>query len=83
MFTENTATDYKGFDFLKLDNLMTDQQRATRQRVQEYVQKVVLPNINQYWDKAEFPREMAMSLKNLGIVGGLIRGHGSAGLDPI
>lgn len=83
MFTEKTITDYQGFDFFKLDTFMSDQQKAVRQRVQEYVQNSVLPNINSYWDKAEFPREIAMGLKDLGIIGGLIRGFGSAGLDPL
>ncbi|MCC6896582.1 MAG: acyl-CoA dehydrogenase family protein [Anaerolineae bacterium] len=76
-------TDYRGFDFFKLDTFMTDQQKAVRQRVQDYVQQTVLPNINSYWDKAEFPREIAMGLKDLNIIGGLIRGYGSAGLDPL
>lgn len=83
MVTENTTFTYQGFDFFKLDTFITDQQRALRQRVQDFVQHRVLPNINPYWDKAEFPRDIAMGLKDLGIIGGLIRGYGSAGLDPL
>jgi glutaryl-CoA dehydrogenase len=51
--------------------------------VREFVQREVLPNINPYWERAEFPRDIAMKLKDLPIVGGVIRGWGSAGLDPL
>lgn len=81
MFTEKTT--YSGLDFFKLDNFLTDKQRDLRNRVQEYVQTTVLPNINPYWENAEFPRDIAMGLRDLGIIGGMIRGYGSAGLDPL
>ncbi|MBZ0281829.1 MAG: acyl-CoA dehydrogenase family protein [Anaerolineae bacterium] len=81
MFDEKTA--YSGLDFFKLDNFLTDKQRDLRNRVQEYVQTTVLPNINPYWENAEFPRDIAMGLRDLGIIGGMIRGYGSAGLDPM
>lgn len=81
MFTKKTA--YTGLDFFKLDNFLTDKQRDLRNRVQEYVQTTVLPNINPYWENAEFPRDIAMGLRDLGIIGGMTRGYGSAGLDPL
>lgn len=81
MLTEKTT--YSGLDFFKLDNFLTDKQRELRNRVQEYVQTTVLPNINPYWENAEFPRDIAMGLRDLGIIGGMIRGYGSAGLDPL
>jgi glutaryl-CoA dehydrogenase len=72
-----------GFDFFKLDNFLNDDQRAIRDKVREYVQTRIMPNINPFWDRAEFPRELAMGLRDLDIIGGVIRGHGSAGLDPL
>lgn len=74
---------YEGFDFFKLDNFMTDEQRDLRDRVRTYVEEVVKPNITPYWDRAEFPREVVMPMRDLGIMGGMIRGWGSAGLDPL
>ncbi len=72
-----------GFDFYKMENFISDTQRAVRDRVRGYVQDVVLPGINPYWDRAEFPWEIARGLKDLGIIGGVIRGWESAGLDPL
>ncbi len=74
---------YDGFDFFKMDNFMTDEQRELRDRIRAYVEEVVKPNITPYWERAEFPRELVMPIKDLGILGGMIRGWGSAGLDPL
>jgi glutaryl-CoA dehydrogenase len=78
---QDTAQALKSFDFYKFDDYLTEKQRATRDRVREFVQNVVLPNINPYWDKAEFPWEIAMQLKDLGIIGGPLMTHGAPGLD--
>lgn len=73
----------ESLDLFRLDNFLTDEQRAVRDRVRHYVETVIRPNINPYWEKAEWPRDLAMGLKDLGIIGGVIRGYGSAGLDPL
>ncbi len=71
------------FDFFKMESFLSDQQKATRDRVRQFVQNTVLPNINPYWDKAEFPRDIAMQMKDLGIMGGILRGYECAALDPL
>jgi len=70
-------------DFYNLDMHLTDEQKAIRQTVRDYVEADVLPNINPYWEKAEFPREIVMKLRDLGIMGGMLAGHGAAGFDPL
>ena len=71
------------FDFLKLDDKLNDEQRALRQQVRRYVTDVVLPDINGFWERAEFPRQMAMRLGELPIMGGMLQGYGCAGLDAL
>lgn len=83
MLNEKDVVAQSGFDFLKMNNFLMDQHHDLRQQVRDFVQHEVLPNINPYWEKAEFPREIAMKLKDLPIVGGMIRGFDSAGLDPM
>jgi glutaryl-CoA dehydrogenase len=83
MLNDNNQVTTAGFDFFKLDNFLNDEQRAIRDRVREYVQTRIMPEISPYWDRAEFPRELALGLRDLGIIGGVIRGFGSAGLDPL
>lgn len=77
------ATEIAGFDYLKLENFLPDEHKALVQDVRAFVRNTVWPKINQYWDKAEFPWEIALELKQLPILGGMIRGFGSAGLDPM
>ncbi|MCA9940397.1 MAG: acyl-CoA dehydrogenase family protein [Anaerolineales bacterium] len=71
------------FDFLRLDDLLNDEQRHLRQLVRRYVSDRVLPHINPYWERAEFPRDIAFGLRELPIMGTMLRGYGCAGLDPL
>jgi glutaryl-CoA dehydrogenase len=75
---EKTAA---GFDLYRMEDHFNDKQRALRDQVRQWVQTRVLPNINPYWEKAEFPREIAMSIKELPIIGGPLTEHGAPGLD--
>lgn len=83
MVLEAQGIATEAFDYFKLERFMTEQQIAVRDRVRGFVKNTVLPNINPYWERGEFPREITMQMKDLGIIGGLIRGFGSAGLDPL
>ena len=78
---EQDVRNYTGFDYYGLDEKLTDKQRATRDRVRAFVNEEVLPEINPYWEKAEFPFAIAEKLGDLGIIGGPIPTHGGAGLD--
>ena len=80
---EQEVREYTGFDFYDMDTRLTDKQRATRDRVRAFVNEEILPNINPYWEKAEFPHEIALKMRDLGIIGGVIPTHGAAGLDMI
>jgi glutaryl-CoA dehydrogenase len=64
----------QGFDFFNFDMHLTDTQRATRDKVRAFVNDTVLPNINPYWEKAEFPWEIAKEIPSLGIIGGPLVG---------
>jgi len=66
-----------------MDDYLTDKQRALRDQVRHWVQTRVVPHINPYWEKAEFPRDIAMSLKELPIIGGPLSEYGAAGLDIV
>jgi len=74
-------TLYNGFDFYNIDMHFTDKQKALRQQIRDFVEGEVMPNINPYWEKAEFPWEIAKKMKDLPIMGGPLFEHGAAGLD--
>ncbi|MBA3905565.1 MAG: acyl-CoA dehydrogenase family protein [Pseudonocardiales bacterium] len=70
-------------DYYLLDELLTDEARAVRNRVRAFVESDVLPVINDYWDRAEFPWALVPKLAGLGIVGSTIEGYGCPGLSRL
>ena len=76
-------TLFSGFDFYNCDMHFTDKQKALRQEVRDFVEYEVLPEINPYWERAEFPWEIARKMVDLPIIGGALHDHGAAGLDLV
>ncbi len=68
------------FDF---NGLLTQQQRDLREQVREYMETVVRPAINDYWERAEIALDLALGLGKLPIVGGTMGVNGCAGLDSV
>ncbi|MFI7495600.1 acyl-CoA dehydrogenase family protein [Kocuria sp. M4R2S49] len=68
-------------DYFRLDDELTPEEIAVRDRVREFAQQRVLPIINEYWEKAEFPWELLPGLAELGIIGTTIQGHGCPGMS--
>jgi glutaryl-CoA dehydrogenase len=58
-----------GLDLLHLDAMLTDEERMSRDSVRAWVDHRVLPNIEEWaWD-CRFPRELAVELGNLDLLG--------------
>nr|WP_204261343.1 acyl-CoA dehydrogenase family protein [Blastococcus saxobsidens] len=54
-----------------------------RDRVRAFGEKEVVPRINEYWERAEFPFELVPLLAETGIVGGTIEGYGCPGMSNV
>ena len=63
-------------DYYLLDELLDDEARAVRDRVRKFVDTELLPVINDYWDRAEFPFPLVPKIAELGIIGGTIEEPG-------
>lgn len=72
-----------GTDFYLLDELLTDEEREVRDRVRAFCDREVIPVMNEYWDRAEFPFEMIPKFAELGIAGGSIEGYGCPGMSKL
>lgn len=70
-------------DYYLLDKLLTDEQRALRQKVRDFMDREVRPVINPYWERAEFPHELVPKLAQLGISGFQIPGYGCPGMSNV
>lgn len=68
-------------DFLLLDEQLTEQETALRDRVRAFALRDVAPVIDESWERAEFPVSVLPGLAELGVVGGFIPGYGCPGLS--
>ncbi len=70
-------------DFYALDELLTDEERAVRDKVRAFVDREVIPIIGPYWERGESPLHLLPKLRDLGIAGGDIQGYGCPGHSPV
>jgi len=61
------ATDEK--DFLLFDELLKEEERITRDTVREFVNKQVLPDIADYFERGEFPMHLIPIMGEMGLFG--------------
>ncbi len=72
-----------GTDFYLMDELLTAEERAFRNRVRDFCDQEISPIINDYWERGEFPFELVPKLAALNIAGGTIRGYGCPGMSTV
>ena len=71
-------------DYYKIDDLLTEEHKLVRQAAREWVKRDVSPIIEDYAQKAEFPKEIISGLSEIGAFGPYIpMEYGGAGLDQI
>ncbi len=70
-------------DYLDLDSLFTAEELALRDRVREFVDRRIRPNIAQWYEKAIFPREITTEMGDLGLLGMHLTGYGCAGRSSV
>lgn len=81
MIAETAAS--LGTDYYLMDELLTPEERAVRDKVRAFCDRELIPVAQDYWDRAEFPFELIPKLARLGIVGGSIQGYGCPGLSAV
>jgi glutaryl-CoA dehydrogenase len=73
----------RGTDFFRIADQLTDTEREYWRRTRDFVDTEVLPVINDYWERAEFPWPLIEKLAAVGIVGDGIEGYGCPPMSPI
>jgi glutaryl-CoA dehydrogenase len=72
-----------GGDLLVVDELLTEEERAIRDRVRAFCDVSVLPIINDYWERSRFPFQLVEGLAALQVVGGPVTGYGCPGISAV
>jgi len=70
-------------DFLGIDPLLSEEERAVRDVVRQLVHDRVLPDIGDWFERAEFPLEFAKLFGGLGLFGMHLHGYGCAGTNAV
>src|SRR4051812_50151123 len=60
-------------DLYLSDELLTDEERALRDRLHDFCEREVTPVINEYWERAQFPFELVPMIADLGLAGAGIK----------
>ncbi|MBN1633563.1 MAG: acyl-CoA dehydrogenase family protein [Ignavibacteria bacterium] len=74
--------EYKGVDFYLLDNLFTEEEKAIRDTVRDFVNEQILPIIEKYNQEMKFPMHIVPQMAELGLFGPTIPAeYGGLGLN--
>src|ERR671914_2263314 len=73
------AGAFKPLDPLDVDALLSDEERAVRDTVRDWVKSRILPEIAEWFERGEIPsRELAKELGGLGLLGMHLSGYGTS-----
>src|SRR3954463_6533992 len=61
---------FKGVDFYRIDDLLSDEERMVRDTVRRFVDERVIPIIDKHFEEATFPVELIPQMAELGLLGG-------------
>jgi glutaryl-CoA dehydrogenase len=70
-------------DFLALDHLLSQEERAIRDTVRDWVRERVLPEIENWFEAGVFPLEVAKELGAMGLLGMHLSGYETAGSNAV
>ncbi|MEB2346325.1 MAG: acyl-CoA dehydrogenase family protein [Deltaproteobacteria bacterium] len=76
--------DFQGADFLRLDDLLSEEERLARETVRAFVGKEFLPLVREHVRQdGSFPMQLVPRMAELGLFGANLHGHGCAGMNNV
>ena len=84
MATGAAVSQFTGVDFLNLDSLLSEDERAVRDTVRTWVDENLIPVIGQAYIEGKFPKQLIPGMAELGLFGAnLPEEYGCAGLNNV
>jgi glutaryl-CoA dehydrogenase len=74
---------YKGFDFYQLEAYFSEEELMVRDLVRSWVQKRVIPIIEDHCRAGTFPMELVPEIGKMGLLGANLHGYGCAGMSNV
>ncbi|KQV25183.1 acyl-CoA dehydrogenase [Yonghaparkia sp. Root332] len=81
--TGRTVMTDSPLDLIGFDTLLSDEERATRDRVRAYVDAELRPHIAGWYDAGVFPTEIVRPMGELGLLGMHLQGYGCGGRSAV
>ena len=79
----NTSLTPDPHDFLELEQLLSEEERMVAHTVRQLVTEKLKPNVGEWFENCEFPRELATEFGKLGMLGMHLSGYGCAGMSAV
>ena len=70
-------------DPLLIDHLLSEEERSIQGAVRQFVGDKVLPQIGEWFERGEFPRELIKEIADLGMLGMHLKGYGCLGVSAV
>jgi glutaryl-CoA dehydrogenase len=70
-------------DVLALDSLLSHDELALRQRIRDFTDQQIRPDIADWYDRGVFPRHLPAQLGELGVLGMHLEGYGCPGRSAV
>ncbi len=70
-------------DLYRIDDLLSEEEKAARNLVAEFVDREYLPVVGRHFRDGTFPRELIPKMAEMGIFGASLRGYGCAGMNNV
>ena len=83
MATAAKQREIDPLDFIGLDALLSDEERAIRDTVRHFVTDKVKPYVGEWFEKGEIPLDLIPELADLGLFGMHLEGYGMPGASSV
>ena len=70
-------------DLYRIDDLLTDEEKAARNLVADFIDREYLPIVGRHFRNGTFPTELIPKLAEMGIFGANLTGFGCAGMNNV
>ncbi len=70
-------------DFIGIDALLSEDERAIRDTVREVVRERMIPEVGDWFEKGILPREVFTEFGQLGFLGSSLKGYGCSGVNAV
>jgi glutaryl-CoA dehydrogenase len=77
------SAPFSGVDFYRIDDLLSDEEKAVRDIVRAWVDDKVLPVIEEHYEKGTFPMDLPRQMGELGFLGANLSGYECPGLNNV